>query len=116
LKNLTPLQGAIQAVRLLLGNQLKLGSAPFSAQYSLPDSFDPSALPDEVQGPVNLPPNDQSSGQGTCQGQGSGIGGGDNPFGNWDGQNNAAFSGGGAFTDLNNNGIPDDIDSLLSGN
>ena len=68
--------------------------------------------------PANWPPpaSDQSSGQGTGQGQGSGISGGDNPFGNWDGNNNAAqTSMGTAGNDFNNNGIPDDIDALLGG-
>ncbi|AXH79289.1 MAG: hypothetical protein [Circular genetic element sp.] len=70
--------------------------------------------------PANWPPpaSDQSSGQGTGQGTGSGIGGSDwtNPFGNWDGNNNAAqTSMGTAGNDFNNNGIPDDIDALLGG-
>jgi hypothetical protein len=63
-----------------------------------------------------FPPGDQSSGQGSGQGVGSGISGGDNPFGNWDGSNNAAQSSmgtAGNSNDRNNNGIPDDIDALL---
>jgi hypothetical protein len=74
----------------------------------------PVIISPDFIGPI-MPPNDQSSGQGIGQGFGSGIND-DNPFGNWDGNNNAAQTSlGSAGSDMNNNGIPDDIDALLGG-
>jgi len=86
-----------------------LGLTPSNYQN---DVIDIEGSPFDVP---ELPPSDQSSGQGIGQGFGSGIND-DNPFGNWDGNNNAAqTSFGSAGSDMNNNGIPDDIDALLGG-
>jgi len=99
-----------------------LGLRPGNFDNSIEINGIVSEIPGIVETPVydgsGLPPNDQSSGQGTGQGTGSGISGGDNPFGNWDGNNNAAnpsTSSGSFGSDMNNNGIPDDIDALLGG-
>lgn len=75
--------------------------------YTLPDDFEipdpsiPAVITDpDFIGP--LPPNDQSSGQGTGQGVGQGNYQPDNPYGNWNGENNAAQTSSRTNDDLDN--------------
>lgn len=106
---LSPVQGAIELVRLLLANQLNLPSnneiivQDLDPGLVIPSPYLPSPRPPAV---FPLPPTNPGYGQGF-----------QNPFFP---PINPGFPGGVPTTpsdpnDQNNNGIPDDIDAILGG-